>query len=123
MIRARFKLPSDEVRPTEWPIRYPYWRTGYYGDGITVVAYVESVTELLRLWPEAEDVNVEEGATPPLFTIRFPKPAWYTEDGSHMNKEQELQQLEAPLLKEMLNSATVETIMIYLVKKKSKIKK
>lgn len=114
MIRARFKLPSEDMRPTEWPVRYPYWRTGYYDDGITMVAYVESANELERLWPLAEAIDAEEGASLPiLFTVRFPKPTWYTEDGSHMCDNQETQQLEAPLLRAFLNGLKTETFMIY----------
>jgi hypothetical protein len=78
MIRARFKANEDDYRPVNWPVKHPYWCTGY-GDGYsTVVAYADNEEEILSNWPEAKEIESEEveGYT---FTDRFPKPEWFTE--------------------------------------------
>jgi len=83
MIRARFKANTD-CRPVEWPIKHPYWCTGFgeHRTGeqyATVVAYADNEAEILRLWPEASDIDSEEckGYN---FTSRFPKPDWFVDD-------------------------------------------
>lgn len=75
MIRARFKANAEDYRPVEWPVKHPYWCTGYGEDYAVIVAYADDHAEIERLWPEAADIEVEEvsGYT---FSGRFPKPAW-----------------------------------------------
>jgi len=78
MIRARFKANEDDYRSVNWPVKHPYWCTGY-GDGYSiVVAYADNEEEILSNWPEAKEIESEEveGYT---FTDRFPKPEWFTE--------------------------------------------
>ena len=78
MIRARFKVSSEDYRPVNWPIKHPYWCTGYDGDGVcaTIVAYADDEAEVLRNWPEATGIDAEE-CTEYVFTERFPKPDWF----------------------------------------------
>lgn len=76
MIRARFSVVAEDPRPVEWPIKHPYWVTGYGEDGFTIiVAYADDEDEVLRLWPEASDIDSTE-ATEYKFTDRFRKPEW-----------------------------------------------
>lgn len=79
MIRARFKVNEDDFRPVVWPIKHPYWCTGY-GEGYAViVAYADDEAEIQRNWPDAKDIN----STPENkyeFTDRFPKPHWFKQE-------------------------------------------
>lgn len=81
MIRVRFKANPDDPRPLNWPIKHPYWITGYAGDGSysTIVAYADDESYIRDNWPEASDLDIQEveGYT---FTSRFPKPEWFTEE-------------------------------------------
>ena len=79
MIRARFKEPSYDYRPVEWPIKYPYWCTGEGYGYYTLVAYADSVEDIKRLWPTAIDIEWDE-VEGIVFTSRFPKPDWYSEE-------------------------------------------
>lgn len=75
MIRARFKTDENDPRPVVWPIKHPYWVTGY-GEGYSiVVAYADDEAEVLRNWPDATDIEADE-AESYVFTSRFPKPDW-----------------------------------------------
>lgn len=78
MIRARFKANYPDYRPVNWPVKHPYWCTGYAGDESysIVVAYADDIEEIKRNWPEADAIDAEErdGYT---FTSRFPKPDWF----------------------------------------------
>jgi hypothetical protein len=78
MIRARFYTDLDDFRPVEWPIKHPYWSTGYNSTNSIVVAYADDLAEVLRLWPDAEDIGVEE-VTEYVFNSRFPKPEWLSQ--------------------------------------------
>lgn len=64
MIRARFFVNKEEClgdyRPLRWPIQYPYWCTGENDRFFILVAYVNDMDELMTLWPEASDVDIEE---------------------------------------------------------------
>ena len=60
MLRVRFRANPDDPRPVVWPIKYPYWITGQGEHFSVVVAYVDDLEELRRLWPEAEQLDVEE---------------------------------------------------------------
>lgn len=75
MIRARFKVNPVDYRPVNWPVKHPYWCTGYGPGYSIVVAYADDEDEILRNWPEATDIDADE-ATEYLFTDRFPRPEW-----------------------------------------------
>lgn len=80
MIRARFYANGDDYRPVEWPIKYPYWCSGYTSKNESVIiAYADSIDDIKKLWPEAHEIEAEE-VNEITFTSRFPKPSWYTED-------------------------------------------
>jgi len=75
MIRARFKANADDYRPVNWPIKHPYWCTGYTENHSIIVAYADDIDEIFDNWPEAKDIDaitVQEYQ----FTNRFPKPSW-----------------------------------------------
>jgi hypothetical protein len=79
MIRARFYANGDDYRPVEWPIKYPYWCSGYTSKNeCLIIAYADNPEDITRLWPEAHDIECEE-AEEIVFTSRFPKPSWYNE--------------------------------------------
>lgn len=80
MIRARFHANEDDYRSINWPVKHPYWCSGY-GDGdedgySIVVAYADNVEEILKNWPEATSIDYEERSEY-TFTDRFPKPDWF----------------------------------------------
>jgi hypothetical protein len=76
MIRARFNCNSDDPRPVTWPIRHPYWITGYGDDYAILVAYADDVDEILRNWPDAKNIESEQAASYS-FSSRFPRPDWF----------------------------------------------
>lgn len=78
MIRARFHANHDDPRPLNWPIKHPYWVTGYGDDYSTVVAYADNEEEILANWPEAHNIDVSY-TDKYSFTDRFPKPDWFEE--------------------------------------------
>lgn len=81
MIRARFQANADDYRPVNWPVKHPYWCTGYGGeDGeeyAVVVAYADDEAEITHNWPEAKEIDVMEHTHEYSFTSRFPKPEWF----------------------------------------------
>lgn len=77
MIRCRFRTNESDPRPVHWPIKHPYWVTGYGDDYAVVVAYADDEAGIMRNWPEATNLD-SEPATEYLFTSRFPKPKWMT---------------------------------------------
>lgn len=84
MIRARFKANYEDSRPVNWPIKHPYWETGFAGDESysIVVAYADDEAEILRNWPEATDIEfTEEKEGDYFFSDRFQKPDWFKEKG------------------------------------------
>lgn len=80
MIRARFHANPDDPRPLKWPIKHPYWVTGYGDDYSIIVAYADSEEQILELWPEAAEIESTD-ADAYQFTDRFPKPDWFKEQG------------------------------------------
>ena len=75
MIRARFIVALEDYRPVTWPIKRPYWCSGYRAsdDAAILVAYADSVDEIQELWPEAEHIDIlEDGLDKYTFTERFP---------------------------------------------------
>lgn len=81
MIRCRFKQPTWDYRPLEWPIKHPYWCTGTGEDYHIIVAYADDEDEIRRLWPEAEELESEE-VSGYVFTSRFKRPSWFQEKQS-----------------------------------------
>jgi hypothetical protein len=81
MIRARFKVNGADYRPVMWPIPHPYWCSGYSADGkAIIVAYAAGEPQILRLWPDAEDIDVmETELTQYTFTERFQRPEWFAQ--------------------------------------------
>ena len=65
----------DDYRPVKWPIKHPYWCTGYGDDYATIVAYADNIEQIKELWPEAEEIDAEE-VEEYFFSDRFPKPEW-----------------------------------------------
>lgn len=80
LYRATFHANYEDPRPLEVHPKYPYWITGYAGDGSfsTMVAYVPSDEFLYENWPEATNVELTtvDSIT---FTDRFSRPEWYEE--------------------------------------------
>lgn len=76
MFRARFRTKEADYRPAEWPIKHPYWCTGQGEDYFIICAYVDSEAQLLKLWPEAYDIDLGSEVQDYVFTDRFPKPDW-----------------------------------------------
>jgi hypothetical protein len=75
MIRCRFHCNEEDPRPVNWPIKHPYWVTGY-GEGYAiVVAYADSEKEILKNWPDAKNLDSDLRGEY-TFTDRFPKPEW-----------------------------------------------
>jgi hypothetical protein len=86
MICVRFFVRDEDYRPVKWPIKYPYWCTGYgedrEGEYATLVAYADNVEQLMELWPDAEAIDVfKEDVDKCVFSSRFPKPDWYKCEG------------------------------------------
>ena len=76
MMRVRFLVPGL-YQPVNWPVEKPYWCTGSSDDGNYVVAYVDSIEELMCNWPDAFDIDVlEEGLTTFHYSSRMAKPSW-----------------------------------------------
>jgi len=75
MIRARFHANEADFRPVNWPIKHPYWCTGFGAGYSVIVAYADDEAEILCNWPEATEITFEpvEGYR---FTDRFSKPGW-----------------------------------------------
>jgi hypothetical protein len=76
MIRARFKVNPEDFRPVVWPIKHPYWCTGYTDTNAILVAYADDMEEISRNWPDAEDIEFET-VSEYTFTNRFPSPKWF----------------------------------------------
>ena len=79
MLRVRFKANLDDSRPINWPVKHPFWETGFTDEHAIVVSYADDESYILKNWPEAEELDVEE-VDGYLFTDRFPKPEWFKED-------------------------------------------
>jgi len=81
MLRARFRANFKDPRPVNWPVRYPFWVTGYAADDscAIVVSYADDKKYIFDNWPEAEGIEWEETDSI-TFTDRFQRPDWFTED-------------------------------------------
>lgn len=76
MIRVRFKANHSDYRSVLWPVKHPYWCTGYTELHAIVVAYADDEAEIYRNWPEAQDLDIEE-VDEYFFNDRFVKPDWF----------------------------------------------
>lgn len=76
MLRVRFKANGDDYRPVKWPVKHPYWCSGYSGDNSIVISYADDVDYIYEHWPEAEDLDIDE-VEDYVFTDRFPVPEWW----------------------------------------------
>lgn len=81
MLRVRFHANHDDPRPINFPVKHPYWITGYAGDGsyATVVSYADDLDYITENWPEASNINGEVRSEY-TFTSRFPIPDWFKEE-------------------------------------------
>lgn len=84
LMRVRFQANGSDYRPIEWPVKHPYWCTGYGrnagGEHAVVVAYVEDEAEIKRNWPEAAEIQIMDTDAPDyIFTSRFQPPDWINE--------------------------------------------
>lgn len=81
MYKYRFTLSKqatgDDFRPVIWPIEHPYWCSGENDTHYTLVAFQDSRADILRLWPEAEQIEELGRYEAPVFSSRFPCPSWY----------------------------------------------
>ena len=78
MLRVRFHANADDYRPISWPVKHPYWCSGYGGDYAVVISYADSEEYSLVHWPDATNLDAEE-CNEYTFTSRFPRPDWFTE--------------------------------------------
>lgn len=77
LYRARFYVNPDDYRPVVWPIDHPYWCSGSTEENSIIVAYIESEKEILRLWPEAINIDMDVEVDGYYFTDRFNRPEWW----------------------------------------------
>lgn len=79
MKRYRFELiGQSDPRPVNWPLKHPYWCTGYGGDdGAIIVAYGDDDEYILNNWPEAQLPLDGDEVDSYVFSDRFPKPDWF----------------------------------------------
>ncbi|VWB08571.1 hypothetical protein [Burkholderia lata] len=80
MIRARFSVNADDPRPVNWPIKHPYWVTGYGINHATIVAYADDQREIMTNWPDAHNLDFTDEVDGYTFTDRFAKPKWFVEN-------------------------------------------
>lgn len=82
MLRIRFQANADDPRPVNWPIKHPYWVTGFAGDDsyATVVSYADDEQYIFTNWPEAKNLDAQE-VEGYVFSGRFPKPDWFQDGG------------------------------------------
>ena len=78
MLRVRFRSSAKDARPVNWPIKHPYWISGYGDDHAILIAYADDKPYILDNWPEATHLEIEE-VYDYEFTSRFPRPSWFTE--------------------------------------------
>ena len=76
MYRCTFKADAEDSQPVNWPIKHPYWETGYDDYFSYVLAYADDMDYILNNWPEAQDIRMEP-IEDYCFTARFPKPEWF----------------------------------------------
>jgi hypothetical protein len=79
MLRVRFKTNSPDPRPIHWPIKHPYWVTGYVDDYTIIVAYADDLDYIFENWPETMGLDYDK-VDGYVFTSRFKKPDWFEEN-------------------------------------------
>jgi hypothetical protein len=81
MKRIRFFVSVKDYHPVNWPIKYPYWKTGETGDGsfLILVSYADDEQHIYKNWPEAIGLDVLEETDSYMFTGRFASPEWLTD--------------------------------------------
>lgn len=78
LFRVRFHANPWDYRSVIWPVKYPYWCSGYGDDYSIVVAYVDSKATLLKQWPEATEIEMIP-TDKVEFSDRFTRPDWFKE--------------------------------------------
>jgi hypothetical protein len=80
MNRYRFRANYPDWRSVVWPVVGPCWCSGFAGDETfsIVIAFAPDEATILRQWPEATAIEVEENC-PITFSDRFPRPDWWPE--------------------------------------------
>jgi hypothetical protein len=79
VMRVRFRLPSGTPEPTTFPTLHPFWTLCHGMDGYELMAYVTGTEQLLTLWPDAEDVVIDEmRLNSYTYTETYPRPSWFT---------------------------------------------
>lgn len=90
MLRVRFYSDAPDWAPVNWPIKHPYWCTGYSYRGdeeyAVIVAYADDLEYIKTNWPEATEIETVE-VDGYIFTSRFPRPEWM--DAADMQVGQE----------------------------------
>jgi len=78
MKRIRFLANGDDCRPIVYPVKHPWWCTGYTDRGnktwAIIVSYADDEGYITNNWPEACEIDVMEETDHYTFTDRFPKP-------------------------------------------------
>lgn len=83
-IRYRFHANAEDWRPVTFPPPGPYWCSGEAGDGsyAIIVAYLPSGVPLPDFWPEADQVTSQRARGGIVYSSRFPKPDWFTDEAA-----------------------------------------
>ena len=75
LLRIRFCANLDDCRPVNYPVEYPWWRTGENIKYSILVSYADSEDYIFKNWPEATALDIEE-VEKIIFSSRFPKGTW-----------------------------------------------
>ena len=73
--RIRFKCNPDDYRPIKWPVKHPYWCSGFSETHSIVISYAGDEAYIYEHWPEASDLEIQERNSY-TFTDRFEEPEW-----------------------------------------------
>ncbi len=83
MLRVRFYTNAPDYRSVNWPIKHPYWCTGYTSradeEYAVIVAYADNLEYIMANWPEATEIDATE-VDNYVFNSRFERPEWFTAD-------------------------------------------
>lgn len=77
----RFETDADDNRPVVFNPSYPWWCSGYSGDGTRsiICAYLPAGKNIKEYWPEAVYIQ-SESVKKIEFTDRFPRPEYFIEN-------------------------------------------
>jgi hypothetical protein len=80
MLRVRFEANFEDSRPVNWPVKYPFWESGFASDGsyAIIISFADDKEYIYRNWPEAKNLEIEE-VERVTFSNRFSCPDWYKE--------------------------------------------